>query len=141
MESHALSVSVHFLGLLFWMSGLLSIAVLGKIAVQENSGKYFASAFRKLTFGFMLPGILLVILSGLYQVFGTSAGPVYLKQGWLHAKLTIVFVMLGLSLWLPQLTAKLSRGEQVSATPFRVTHGIVGLGLLVIIVLAEMKPF
>ena len=68
--------------------------------------------------------------------------PDLLRQGWLHVKLGLVFILLLVHLRLYRRIVALSDNpSSVTRVEFRVIHGVVSLLLLAILAMAVMKPF
>ena len=80
------------------------------------------------TIGF---GIILIVME-----------PAVLRQGWLHAKLLLVAVLLFYHVRFYRRIIFLENPpSQSSRREYRVIHGMVSLLLIAILVLAVMKPF
>jgi putative membrane protein len=68
--------------------------------------------------------------------------PAYLTMGWLHAKLTLVVVLIGYHLWCYKLMRDFAAGRnRHSSKWFRGFNEAPSLLLIGIVVLAVAKPF
>ena len=134
-------LTLHIFGVIFWMGGLLMIASL-LARVPEEVGlpkERFLGAARQLfevgtnvgaavTIGL---GILLVLLR-----------PEVLREGWLHAKLLLIAILLFYHVrFYRRILFLEDNPSQSSQREFRVVHGAVSLLLFAILVLAVIKPF
>lgn len=136
MMSLPLSLFLHVLGAVMWISGLfaMSRALLaqakdagpGRPALGALAGKFHIMA---------LLGAVLSILSGLNQIMLWGM-PMFRQQRWLHHKLTVVIalIVVHVMIWNTQrkwatasADAPLSRGRAAGL------HGMVGLFLLAIL--------
>lgn len=68
--------------------------------------------------------------------------PGYLQQGWLHAKLALVALLIGYHLWCAKLVADLRR-DRITHSPrwFRFFNELPALLLIAIVLLVVLKPF
>ena len=65
-----------------------------------------------------------------------------LREGWLHVKLGLVFILLLVHLRLHRRIVALSDNpSSVTHAEFRTIHGVVSLLLLAILAMAVLKPF
>ena len=134
-------LALHIFGVIFWMGGLLMVASL-LARVPEEVGlpkERFLGAARGLfevgtnigaavTIGL---GIILIVME-----------PPVLRQGWMHAKLLLVAVLLFYHVRFYRRIMFLENNPSHSSRrEFRVIHGMVSLLLIAILVLAVMKPF
>ena len=134
-------LALHIFGAIFWMGGLLMIAsLLARVPDEVGLPKErFLGAARGLfevgtnvgaavTIGF---GIILIVME-----------PAVLRQGWLHAKLLLVAVLLFYHVrFYRRIIFLENHPSQSSRREYRVIHGMVSLLLIAILVLAVMKPF
>ena len=78
----------------------------------------------------LLFGILMVLMS-----------PGYMAQGWLHAKLTLVLMVIGYQIWCRMLMQALREGRNHhSERWFRLFNEVPSLLLIAIVILAVVKP-
>jgi putative membrane protein len=78
----------------------------------------------------------------IFGFFAILAEPGVLRQGWLHAKLALVLLLLVLHLRLYQRIRAIEDAPlSASRREFSIIHGIVSLLLLGTLVLVLVKPF
>jgi protoporphyrinogen IX oxidase len=83
-------------------------------------------------------GAVLTLLFGLLMV---AMAPAYMAQGWLHAKLTLVLLVIGYQVWcLPLMHALRDGRNRHSERWFRLFNEVPALLLIGIVVLAVVKP-
>ncbi len=93
----------------------------------------------KLLNGMAHPGALITIVAGVILI---ALHPGYLRQSWLHAKLSLVVILIGMNLFL-HWRARALRKEQTEARSgqFRMLHGVISALFLGIVILVMIKPF
>lgn len=80
-------------------------------------------------------------LTVLFGVLMILMAPAYLTQGWLHAKLTLVLLLIGYHLWcLPLMHALRDGRNRHSERWFRLFNEAPSLLLIAIVILAVVKP-
>ncbi len=134
-------LALHIFGVVYWIGGLLMIASL-LARVPEEVGlpkERFLGVARGLfetatnigaatTIGL---GILLILMD-----------PAVLRQGWLHAKLLLVAVLLFYHVrFYRRIMFLEDNPSQSTRREYRVIHGMVSMLLIAILVLAVLKPF
>jgi putative membrane protein len=134
-------LALHLFAVIFWIGGLLMLAnLLARVPEEVGVSKerllgtirrmfeVAVSAGAALTIGL---GIALAIMK-----------PEVLRQGWLHAKLLLVGVILFYHVRFYRRIRFLEDHPSESSThEFRVVHGVVSLLAFAILVLAVMQPF
>jgi len=134
------SFAFHLLGIVFWIGGLLFASRIIKIAATDSDSAGLKILAKKTLFGYIVPGLIVTLLTGFYQ-FLSVGSQVYMKQGWMHAKLLLVAVLLWSTFSLAMALNNFISGSQFSAKTGTVHHGIVAAGLLAILILTFVKPF
>lgn len=88
--------------------------------------------------------VMMTIAATLALLFGLSlvvAQPAYMTFGWLHAKLTLVLLLLGYHVWCYRLMAALREGRnRRSQRWYRLFNEVPSVLLIAIVVLAVVKP-
>ncbi len=93
----AWTLVVHILGLVFWIGALLIVTNLLAQHAQETSPEVrqaFGRLEMRLFRGMANPGALLTVITGITLILTNRS--YYLRAGWLHAKLVLVAVLIGL---------------------------------------------
>ncbi len=131
----------HLFGVIFWIGSLLLIASLLAMVSDEvgvAKERFIMIASTLFFGGCNIGGVVAIIFGALLMV----AQPGLLRQGWLHVKLGLVFILLLVHLRLHRRIVALSDNpSSVTRVEFRVIHGVVSLLLLAILAMAVMKPF
>ena len=131
----------HLFGVIFWIGSLLLIASLLAMVSDEVgvAKERFIMVASTLFFGGCNIGGAVAIIFGIL-LMAMEKG--VLRQGWLHVKLGLVFILLLVHLRLHRRIVALSDNpSSVSRAEFRVIHGVVSLLLLAILVMAFVRPF
>ena len=94
---------------------------------------------RKLYRGIMTPAMLATLIMGLWLLY---LNPAWLSQGWMHAKLTLVVLLLGYHHACGALVKRFARGDnQRSHVYYRWFNEVPVLFLTGIVLLVVIKPF
>ena len=132
----AYSVAIHIIGIVFWMGGLLMLTRV--MAVAESPTPALIRGVKRLWMGYTLPGLLIVVISGVYQLLfrGLSFyfGP---GQGWFHSKLTGIVVLIVITALLAKQVGIFCKGEKPSRKALGAFHGISALLLVILVLLTE----
>jgi putative membrane protein len=133
-------LALHLFGSIFWIGSLLVISSLLALVPDEVgvAKERFIVAARRLFIGSNLGAAIAIALGFLLIPFE----PEVLRQGWLHTKLLLVAVLIVFHIRLYRRIVALEN-EPASATAgeFRMLHGIVSALVLLILILALLKPF
>jgi putative membrane protein len=135
--------ALHLIGIVIWMGSLLTLSRILGFHVQEDPATVQPrfSNFEKRMYRFVAtPGLVLALGAGLYRF--ASFVEVYRKQPWMHAKLTLValvvilHVVLGMQIGdLAANPAKRGKGK------YMAVHGTIGLCIVFVIILATVQPW
>ena len=129
---------LHFLGVTFWLGSALALALAAAAPTPWESG--IAQALRRVALRVTTPAMLIAFAGGFGMLIPKFA-EFYAKQGWMHAKLTLLVILAGVT---GVLTGKLRRwadGQEVSDTTFsRLASAVAVLGIL-IVTFAVFRPF
>ena len=121
MLAFKISLVLHIIGFTMLMAGIF----LGLRAGRESSPS--APLLKSIQFGYLLPGTILVLLSGLYQFFFYGAG-YYFSQGWFHAKFTFALILVAAGLWLFTALSKVQNsGVALTRKTTAIMHSVVGV--------------
>ena len=130
----------HVVFVVTWFAGLFYLPrlfVYHVSATDAASRERFVVMERRL-FVMMTIGGALTVLFGAAMIV---MAPAYMKQGWLHAKLTLVLLLVGYHLWcLPLMHALRDGRNQHSERWFRLFNEVPSLLLIAIVILAVVKP-
>jgi putative membrane protein len=131
----------HLFGVIMWIGSLLVISSMLALVADEvgTARERLIVAARRLLRVSSNAGAMVAVIFGIFLIL---LNPVVMRQGWMHAKLAIVLVLLFFHFRLYRRVAALEN-DPGSATrrEFSMLHGIVSLLLLLILVLVLVKPF
>ncbi len=131
----------HVVFVVTWFAGLFYLPRLflyHSVATDAVSIERFVVMEKRL-FGIMTIGGLLAACFGIAMI---AAAPVYLQFGWLHAKLTLVALLIAYHVWCGQLMRVLEEGRNThSQRWYRIFNEVPSILLIAIVVLAVVKPF
>lgn len=131
----------HIFGIVFWIGGLLIVTqVLAMHSTEESpeGRRAFERLEVKLLRGIAHPGAAIAVIAGIGIL---ALEPAYLRQHWLHAKLLLVLILIGLDLLVFRRAKQLNMGEKLTRGHFMMLHGAISLIFLGILVLVMIKPF
>lgn len=130
----------HVVFVVTWFAGIFYLPRLflyHAAATDAVSIERFQTMEKRL-FGIMTIGATLTLLFGISMV---SVAPGLLQAGWLHAKLTLVLVLIAYHGWCYLLMRDLRNGRKRSSRWYRVFNEVPSVLLIAIVVLAVVKPF
>ncbi len=133
--------ALHVFGFLLWTAGVLgTLNLLAAHARAQPSAQPAFQSLEKLTAIVADAGATLAIITGLIQAFGITPNWFVAGGGWLHAKVTlVVLLLLPIHVVARIKVRKFREGKMAAPSPVLV-HG-VNLIFLAIVVLAVVKPF
>jgi putative membrane protein len=133
---------LHIIGFVFWMGGLLVATQVLAAHTRQSSAEVrqaMEGLERKLLTGVAHPGAAITVLAGVAVIL---LQPDYLHRGWLHAKLFLVAILIGLDVAAYLRAKALQSGRvEVQRREFKILHGAISLIFLGIVILVMIKPF
>lgn len=138
--------ALHIIFMVTWFAGLFYLPRLfvyhaeskAKNELDEVSHQRFLTMERKL-FIIMSIGMVLTFVLGFWLL---SKNPAVMKMGWLHAKLTFVFMLTAYHFYCHKLHLDLKHGNNTKSGKFlRFFNEVPALFLFLIVILAVAKPF
>ncbi len=134
-------IALHIFAVIYWMGGLLMIASL-LARVPEEVGlpkERFLGAARRLFEVGTNVGAAITVALGILLVM---MDPAVLRQGWLHAKLLLVAVLLFYHVrFYRRIVFLEDNPSQSTHREFSIIHAAVSLLLIAILLLTVLKPF
>jgi len=131
----------HIIFVVTWFAGLFYLPrlfVYHAVTTDQISLERFVVMERRL-FKIMTLGATLAAVFGLSMIL---SAPGYLRFGWLHAKLTLVAVLIGYHVWCYSLMVALRDGRNRHSQRFyRMFNEAPALLLVAIVILVVVKPF
>jgi putative membrane protein len=133
--------ALHIIFVVTWFAGLFYLPrlfVYHATAEDAVSKARFEIMERRL-FAIMTIGATLTVLFGISMI---ALAPGYLAQGWLHAKLTLVVLLIGYHVWCGWLVSRFrSGGNTHSQRWYRWFNEVPSVLLIAIVILVVVKPF
>ncbi|SDG15158.1 putative membrane protein [Onishia taeanensis] len=135
---HLIAVVTWFAAL-FYLPRLFVYHAMARDAGDEQAIGYFTTMERKLYRGIMMPSMIAVIVLGVSML---AMVPGLMSQGWMHAKLTLVVLLIGYHHVCLAYMKKLAAGTcQKSHVFFRWFNEAPVVVLILVVILAVVKPF
>jgi putative membrane protein len=132
----------HIFGVVFWVGGLLIVTQVLAAHTREQSPdarKALERLESKLLNGVAHPGAAITLIAGVAVVM---IDPTFMQQTWLHAKLSLVAILIGLDFLIYWRTRGFHRGEvDMKRKECMILHGVISLVFLGILILVMVKPF
>ncbi|PVZ15774.1 putative membrane protein [Pseudomonas sp. URIL14HWK12:I9] len=134
--------ALHIVVVVCWFAGLFYLPrlfVYHAMSEDTASRERFKVMERKLYRGIMTPSMLLTLALGIWMLYLT---PGWLQQGWMHAKLALVVLLVGYHHVCGAWVKRFARDENTrSHTFYRWFNEVPVLALIVIVILVVVKPF
>lgn len=132
----------HVIAVIFWMAGLFMLPRYLVYHMETVVGSPEDAAWiereARLRRIILTPGIIAVWVLGL--AVATSYG--FAGNGWLHAKIAVVFLLSGYHGWAAATASKFARGVRPYANKtLRLANEIPALATVIIVILVVVKPF
>ena len=133
----------HVIAVIAWMAGMLYLPRLFVYHADATPGTVQSETFkvmeRRLMKAIINPAMIAALIFGLLML---AAQPDLLRQGWLHAKLALVFLLFAIhgmmSGWLKAFAA--DRNVK-SAKFFRIVNEVPTVLMIGIVILVVVRPF
>jgi len=133
----------HLMAVICWFAGIFYLPrlfVYHAMAEDQVSRERFKIMERKLYRGIMNPSMIVTVVLGLWMLI--SHWDLYKTQGWMHAKLALVVLLIGYHhMCLVHLKKFAADANTKSHRFFRVFNEIPVLLLVGIVILVVVKPF
>ncbi|MHB9880507.1 CopD family protein [Pacificimonas sp. ICDLI1SI03] len=131
--------AAHLIFVIFWLASMFMLPrYLVYLHGDPQSAAKWAPRIATLRKIIMTPAMLMVWVLGIALALHIGLA----GQGWLHAKLLIVFLFTGFHGWLVGLSRKMLSGKRpVSERGLRLLNEIPSLVVILVVILAVVKPF
>lgn len=135
--------AIHLIFMVAWFAGLFYIFRLFVYHVQNKDKPEVAQVFqtmeKKLLYIIMHPAMALTLIFGFLMIFENKA---LLKNGWLHAKLTLIFLLVLYQVFCGIVYKRFKKGNFfLSEKACRLLNEVPTLVLIGAVLLAVLKPF
>ena len=134
--------ALHVIAVIAWIAGLLYLPRLFVYHVDAPVGSQQSETFkvmeRRLLKAIMTPAMLVSLVTGLWiahVIFG-------FQGGWLHAKIVLILVMLGVHGHLAASVRRFAGDMNTRSSRYwRIMNEVPTLGMIFIVILVIVKPF
>ena len=133
----------HLIFAFFWIAGLFMLPRFFVYHHEDGEPGSTADGLwiereRRLLKIILLPSMIVVWVLGLLLAYSTGA----FAQGWFHGKLALLLLLSGYHGWCSAYAKKLARGERkLSNKQLRLLNEVPGIGVLLVVILAVVRPF
>lgn len=132
----------HLIAVVTWFAGLFYLPrlfVYHAMAEDSTSRERFKIMERKLYRGIMTPSMIATLVLGIWLLY---LNPAWLKMGWMHAKLTLVVLLIGYHhVCLAYMKKFAVDANTKSHVFYRWFNEVPVIFLIAIIILVVVKPF
>ncbi len=135
--------ALHVISFVAWMAGLFYLPRLFvyhcQVAPLSEASEKFKTMEVKLLRVIMNPAMIATWTFGLAMVYGY---PEYLSQGWMHIKLTCVFILSGFHGYLAKTRKDFAADKnQKTEKFFRIINEVPTVFLIIIVFMVVLMPF
>lgn len=135
--------ALHLISLVAWFAGLFYLPrlfVYHVDALDEVSNKRFKTMERRLYYAIMWPAAIATTVFGM--TLFTYNMPYYMKAGWMHSKLLLVFLLWVFHFTCGHFVKQFASDKNKKSTKFyRIFNELPTVLLISIVMLAVVKPF
>ncbi len=133
----------HLIGIIAWMAAMLYLPRLFVYHVDAKKGSAQSETFKIMEFRLLryiaTPAMLVTWVLGVTLL---AANPDVASQGWIHLKIVLVFMLTGFHGACAGWMKKLARDENTKSQKFfRIANEVPTVMMIIIIILAIVKPF
>ena len=134
--------SLHVIAIIAWMAGMLYLPRLfvyhADVPVGSPQSETFKVMERRLLKAIINPAMIVAWILGLWLAYELDA----FREGWFHAKLTLVLLMSGAHGYLSRCVKVFARDENTRPARFyRILNEVPTLLMIGIVILVIVKPF
>lgn len=132
----------HIIAVIAWMAAMLYLPRLfvyhASVPPESDASSTFKVMERRLLKAIATPGMIMTWALGLWLAYEASAW----REGWLHAKLLLVFLLSGYHGWCARTVRVFaSDANRRSDTFYRVANEVPTVIMIGIVLLVVLKPF
>ena len=142
-EHYAWVRALHIIAIIAWMAGLLYLPRLFVYHAEAGDNKALTD-----TFQVMEHRLLRYIMNpamGASWLFGgllLYVSPFYFTQGWMHVKLTAIILLTVAHMMMARWRRQFAAGQNTrSATFYRMANEVPTVLMVIIVIMASVKPF
>ncbi len=135
--------ALHIIAIISWMAGMLYLPRLYVYHADSEVGSQQSETFkimeRRLLKFIINPAMIVALILGLLMLY---AVPALLQEGWMHIKLTAIFLMFGAHGVLAKHRKLFERDERKkSAKYYRILNEVPTALMVIIVIAAVVQPF
>ena len=135
--------ALHIVAVIFWMAGMLYLPRLFVYHHQASAGGELETALltqeRNLLRIILNPALIAVWVLAIVMLVSNGA---LWSSGWFHVKLLLVVLLSGVHGFYAASAKKFARGERPRSEKFwRIMNEVPAIAVIVIVILAVVKPF
>ncbi len=134
----------HLIAVITWFAALFYLPRLFVYHAMADASdtvgiERFKVMERKLLNGIMTPSMIAALILGIWMVILV---PDYIRQGWMHAKLTFVVLLLGYHHWCIKIVKTFASDANTRTHIwYRIFNEAPVIALIAVVVLTIVKPF
>ena len=133
--------ALHIISMVCWFAGIFYLPRLFVYHAETTDAagrERFKVMERKLYRGIMMPSMIATLVFGFWLL---SMAPGFMKQGWMHAKLALVFLLIGYHHVCGAYVKRFAADNNTRSHKFyRVFNEIPVVLLIAIVILVEVMP-
>jgi len=135
--------AAHLIAIMSWMAAMLYLPRLFVYHVDAKKGSVQSETFKIMEFRLLryiaTPAMLITWILGVMLL---AANPDVASQGWIHFKILLVFLLTGFHGACAGWMKKFARDENTKSQKFfRIANEVPTVFMIVIVMLAVVKPF
>lgn len=135
--------ALHIISFTAWMAGMFYLPRLyvyhTQVARGSETDLMFQTMERKLLRFIINPAMIATFIFGIWMISENSG---VMKMGWMHVKLTMLFLLTGFHGYLARIRKNFISGNNIRSEKFyRIINEIPTILLIIIVCLAVIKPF
>lgn len=142
MDLYTLTKALHLIAVIAWFAGLFYLPRLfvyhSQYAKKASNVEMLRVMEHKLFYYIMHPAMTATFVLGIALII---LNPTWMQQGWMHAKLTLVLLLLAYHLSLGHFLKAFKTGAPKNEKFFRLYNEVPTLLLIGIVLLVLLKPF
>ncbi len=130
----------HIIGIVMWIGGLLAVTQImaqSAAATEPAAREAYASMARRALNALAHAGLVLTVGSGVILLF--LIPPAMRMAAWLHIKLTLVVLLIGLDIWLARMVNRMP-AKMPARGRAGMMHGLFASLFFVILILVLLQP-
>jgi putative membrane protein len=143
LEHYLVIKALHVIAMIAWMAGMLYLPRLFVYHVDAEKGSPQSETFkvmeRRLLRCIINPAMMATVLFGVLMI---AANPAIMQGGWIHVKLSLVFLLVICHVLFARWRKVFFRDENKrTAKYYKVWNEVPTVLMFVIVILAVVKPF